>query len=36
MTAFRRAVRFIKHVVLLRSISRAWWVDAYENHTPRS
>lgn len=29
-----RAIRFIGHVIRMRSISLALWVDAYENHKP--
>lgn len=29
-----RAVRFIGHVIRMRSISLALWVDAFENHKP--
>lgn len=29
-----RALRFIRHVITLRSISSALWVMDYENHKP--
>lgn len=29
-----RLIRFIGHCIRLRSVSRALWVDAYENHKP--
>lgn len=31
----RRALRFIRHCIRLRSFSRALWVDAFENHKPK-
>lgn len=30
-----RLIRFIVHIIRLRSISLAHWVDAYENHKPK-
>lgn len=30
-----RALKFIYRVIRLRSFSRAVWVRAYENHTPK-
>jgi hypothetical protein len=30
-----RLIRFIVHIIRLRSISLARWVDAYENHKPK-
>ena len=29
-----RSARFLLHVIRLRSISLALWVDAFENHKP--
>ena len=30
-----RIARFIRNCIRLRSISRALWVDAYDNHVPK-
>ena len=34
-TALRRIFRFVHHLIRLRSVSLARWVDEYENHQPR-
>jgi len=31
----KRFIRFIRLCIVQRSISRAMWVDAYEQHTPK-
>lgn len=31
----RRAFRFICHLIRLRSVRLALWVDQYDNHTPK-
>lgn len=31
----KRLFLFIRRAIAWRSISSAWWVDRYENHTPK-